>query len=191
MPMSDYSRPGSYLVPGGGGTFGVVLEATILASPPVTLQTVIVSWPAPNRTLTDELWSIMADNALQWAAEGWGGFSMSEIAILVNPVLDAKRAASSMKPLIDFGERLQRDGVSGAQTVITTFPSFLAFFNAFTSEHVAVSHYLTGPHPIPRVTRASSVECRNKSRHCLSAGRQRELPNSRKSNEVGRGSPGD
>ncbi|KAJ7321708.1 hypothetical protein DFH08DRAFT_712871 [Mycena albidolilacea] len=122
---------------GGGGTFGVVLEATILASPPVTLQTVIVSWPAPNRTLTDELWSIMADNALEWAAEGWGGFSMSEIAILVNPVLDAKRAVSSMKPLIDFGERLQRDRVSGAQTVVTTLPSFLAFFNAFTLEHVA------------------------------------------------------
>ncbi|KAJ7913241.1 hypothetical protein B0H13DRAFT_1874059 [Mycena leptocephala] len=32
------------LCEGGGGTFGVALEATFLASPPVTLQAVIVSW---------------------------------------------------------------------------------------------------------------------------------------------------
>ncbi|KAJ7848173.1 hypothetical protein B0H14DRAFT_3108904 [Mycena olivaceomarginata] len=122
---------------GGGGTFGVVLEATLLASPAITLQAVIVSWSAPNRTLTAELWTILADNGLKWAADGWGGFSMTELAILVNPVLDPVQAAASMAPLIDFGHRLQQDGVPGAQTVVTTFPSFLEFFDAFTLEHVA------------------------------------------------------
>ncbi|KAJ6522585.1 hypothetical protein B0H19DRAFT_973347 [Mycena capillaripes] len=122
---------------GGGGTFGVVLEATILASPPVTLQAVIISWSNPNRTLTAEMWNIMADNGLTWAADGWGGFSLPEAVILVNPVLDPAQAATSMAPLIDFGHRLQQAGVPGAQTVVTVFPSFLAFFNAFTLEHVA------------------------------------------------------
>ncbi|KAF7344002.1 Cytokinin dehydrogenase 11 [Mycena venus] len=124
---------------GGGGTFGVVLEATLLASPPVTLQAVIVSWSStsPNRTLTAELWKILTNNGLKWAGEGWGGFSMSEIAILVNPVLDSEQAAASMAPLVEFGARLKQDGVEGAETVVTTFPSFLAFFNAFTLEHVA------------------------------------------------------
>ncbi|KAJ7801760.1 hypothetical protein B0H14DRAFT_2528843 [Mycena olivaceomarginata] len=122
---------------GGGGTFGVVLEATLLASPAITLQAVIVSWSAPNRALTAELWTILADNGLKWAADGWGGFSMAELAILVNPVLDPVQAAASMAPLIDFGHRLQQDGVPGAQTVVTTFPSFLEFFDAFTLEHVA------------------------------------------------------
>ncbi|KAJ7791115.1 hypothetical protein B0H14DRAFT_3094553 [Mycena olivaceomarginata] len=126
---------------GGGGTFGVVLEATLLASPPVTLQAVIVSWPSTSmnrtRALTAELWTILTENGLKWAAEGWGGFSTSEIAILVNPVLDPEQAAASMVPLVKFGERLQQDGVDGAETVVTTFPSFLAFFNAFTLEHVA------------------------------------------------------
>ncbi|KAJ7915363.1 hypothetical protein B0H13DRAFT_406619 [Mycena leptocephala] len=122
---------------GGGGTFGVVLEATLLASPPVTLQAVIVSWSTPNQTLTAELWTILADNGLKWAAEGWGGFSMAELAILVNPVLNPVEAAASMAPLIDFGHRLQQGGISGAQIVVTTFPTFLSFFNAFTLEHVA------------------------------------------------------
>ncbi|KAJ7609588.1 hypothetical protein DFH06DRAFT_1376205, partial [Mycena polygramma] len=123
---------------GGGGTFGVVLEATILASPPVTLQAVIVSWTDPNTSLNAELWTIMADNGLQWAADGWGGFSMAQLAILVNPVLDAGNANSSAGPLIAFAERMQDEGIAGAQTVVTTFPSFLAFFNTFTLEHVAM-----------------------------------------------------
>ncbi|KAJ7930362.1 hypothetical protein B0H13DRAFT_2228276 [Mycena leptocephala] len=105
---------------GGGGTF-----------------VVIVSWSTPNRTLTAELWTILADNGLKWAADGWGGFSMAELAILVNPVLDPVQAAASMAQLIDFGHRLQQDGVPGARAVVATFPSFLAFFDAFTSEHVA------------------------------------------------------
>ncbi|KAF8172523.1 FAD-binding domain-containing protein [Mycena galopus ATCC 62051] len=122
---------------GGGGTFGVVLDATVLASPSVTLQAVIISWTSANRTLTEQLWKILVDNGLEWAADGWGGFSMSDIAVLVNPILDPAQAATSMAPLISFGQRLQQDGVPGAQTLVTTFPSFFAFFNAFTMEHVA------------------------------------------------------
>ncbi|KAJ7651928.1 FAD-binding domain-containing protein [Mycena rosella] len=123
---------------GGGSTFGLVLEATMLASPPVTLQAVIVSWSALNRTATAEMWKILAENALAFAADGWGGFSMAQISILVTPVLDPVQAASSMAPIIEFGRRLQQDGVDGAQLVVTTFPSFLSFFEAFTEEHVAV-----------------------------------------------------
>ncbi|KAJ6468927.1 hypothetical protein C8R45DRAFT_435986 [Mycena sanguinolenta] len=122
---------------GGGGTFGVVLDATLLASPRVTLQAVIVSWSSTNRTLTKELWNTFVNNGLQWGADGWGGFSMSNLAILVNPVLDPGKAATSMAPLIHFGQKLQDEGVPGVETLVTTFPSFLAFFNTFTAEHVA------------------------------------------------------
>ncbi|KAF8179553.1 FAD-binding domain-containing protein [Mycena galopus ATCC 62051] len=121
----------------GGGTFGVVLDATVLASPPVTLQAVIISWTSENRTLPEQLWNILVNNGLEWAADGWGGFSMSNTAILVNRLLDPTQAAISMAPLISFGQRLQQDEVPGAQTLVKTFPSFLAFFNAFTVEHVA------------------------------------------------------
>ncbi|KAH0586775.1 hypothetical protein H2248_005624 [Termitomyces sp. 'cryptogamus'] len=122
---------------GGGGTFGVVLEATVLASPQVTLQTVIVSF-TPNTVRTQELWNILADNGLKWAEEGWGGFSTSGIAILINPGSTKEDAAKSMDPLIQFGKRLQSEGVEGASTIVTEFPSWGTFFNAFTKDHVAV-----------------------------------------------------
>ncbi|KAG6872370.1 hypothetical protein C0995_010289 [Termitomyces sp. Mi166 len=122
---------------GGGGTFGVVLEATVLASPQVTLQTVIVSF-TPSTARTRELWDILADNGLKWAEEGWGGFSASNVAIWINPGSNKDDAAKSMDPLIQYGKRLQSEGVEGAQTVVTEFPSWGTFFNTFTKEHVAV-----------------------------------------------------
>ncbi|TFK34792.1 hypothetical protein BDQ12DRAFT_612887 [Crucibulum laeve] len=123
---------------GGGGTFGVVLEATVLASPQLSLQTVIVSFAAKNTTLTKQMWSILADNGLKWADEGWGGFSQANIAILLNPVISKEDATTSMAPLIDFGKQLQAANVTGAALVVTTFPSWGAFFQVFTGDHVAV-----------------------------------------------------
>lgn len=125
---------------GGGGTFGVVLESTILASPRVTLQTVIMAF-SPNTTRTTELWNILADNGLKWANEGWGGFSTSGIAILINPKISAEQAAISMDPLVQFGKRLQSEGVIGTQTIVTEFPSWGAFFKTFTQDHVAVRSF--------------------------------------------------
>ncbi|KAJ6583238.1 FAD-binding domain-containing protein [Mycena sp. CBHHK59/15] len=122
---------------GGGGTFGVVLEATMLASPAVELQAVIVSWGTDNTTLTAEMWRIMADNALAWATEGWGGLAQSNVAIFVNPTIGAAQAALSMAPLIYFGCKLQQAGVEGASTTVTTFPTFLSFYDTFTLQHVA------------------------------------------------------
>ncbi|KAG6876325.1 hypothetical protein C0992_013354 [Termitomyces sp. T32_za158] len=122
---------------GGGGTFGVVLEATVLASPQVTLQAVIVSF-TPNTARTRELWNILADNGLKCAEEGWGGFSTSGVAILINPGSNKEDAAKSMDPLIQFGKKLQSEGVEGAQTLVTEFPSWGTFFDTFSKEHVAV-----------------------------------------------------
>ncbi|RDB14906.1 hypothetical protein Hypma_016469 [Hypsizygus marmoreus] len=121
---------------GGGGTFGVVLESTVLASPRVTLQTVIVAFP-PSTVRTRELWNILTENGLKWADEGWGGFSTSGIAILLNPKINKEQAATTMRPLIQFGKRLQNEGVQGVQVVVTEFPSWAKFFEAFTKDHVA------------------------------------------------------
>lgn len=123
---------------GGGGTFGVVLESTVLASPPVKLETVIVSFdPAANSTLTEELWTIMAENSVRWAEEGWGGISNKGVAIYINPRLDAGAAARSMAPLINFGQRLVAQNVTGAKTLVTTFPTWSSFFTTFSSQYMA------------------------------------------------------
>lgn len=123
---------------GGGGTFAVVLEATVLASPQIRLQSIILSLQDPNSTTTQEMWSILANNGLKWADDGWGGFSTSDTVILINPKLDKDDAALSAAQLIDFGKRLQDSEIFGAQLLITEFPSWGAFFEAFTSQHVAV-----------------------------------------------------
>ncbi|KAF8660909.1 hypothetical protein AX16_001537 [Volvariella volvacea WC 439] len=124
---------------GGGGTFGVVLEATVLASPPVTLQTLILTFRAPpgDRSLTQRLWTVLTDNQLRWADEGWGGFSTSQIAILVNPVMGQTEARESLQPMIELGEQFKAEGVENVQLIVTEFPSWAAFFTAFTADHVA------------------------------------------------------
>ncbi|KAG6826580.1 hypothetical protein H0H87_006907 [Tephrocybe sp. NHM501043] len=109
---------------GGGGTFGVVLKATSLASPPVALQTMIVSFTTTNSTHTKDLWTILTYNGLKWVDEGWGGFSMSNIAILVNPILSADKAVLLMDPLITYDNQLKSKGVEGASVVVTMFPTF-------------------------------------------------------------------
>ncbi|KAG5334588.1 hypothetical protein C0989_003317 [Termitomyces sp. Mn162] len=43
-----------------------------------------------------------------------------------------------MDPLIQFGKRLQSEGEEGASTIVTEFPSWGTFFNAFAKDHVAV-----------------------------------------------------
>lgn len=121
---------------GGGGTFAVVMEATILASPRVTLQTLILKFPHNNNT-TQAMWQIMVDNGLKWANDGWGGFAMANVLVLVNPRLNKGQATESLAPLIDFGAELQ-DAKNG-RLVVMEFPSWGTFFNAFTRDHVAVS----------------------------------------------------
>lgn len=122
---------------GGGGTFGVVLESTILASPQVTLQAVVVSF-SPNATLTERLWTILVDNGIQWANDGWGGLANSETAIYITPTLSKDNAATSMAPLIQFGEELVDAQVIGAHVAVTTFPSYGTFFDFLASSEVAV-----------------------------------------------------
>lgn len=117
-----------------------MLESTILASPRVTLQTVILSFNG-TKELNRELWTILADNGLKWADEGWGGFSTSGVAIFINPKSTKEDAALSMDPLVQFGKRLQNEGIAGAQLIVTEFPSWGTFFEAFTNDHVAVRSF--------------------------------------------------
>lgn len=115
-----------------------MLESTTLASPPVTLQVVVVTWTNPNSTLTESLWSILVDNAVKWADEGWGGFVAGQSVIYLTPVLNKEQASESMEPVIDFGGKLEQDGVAGAQLLVLEFPSWYTFFNTFASTDSAV-----------------------------------------------------
>ncbi|KAJ7454533.1 FAD-binding domain-containing protein [Mycena galericulata] len=113
---------------GGGGTFGVVLEATILAAPAAPVQVVV----SPERTKA--LWALIADHVIGWADAGWGGYSMPNLALFVTQRLSKEEAATSMQPLVDFAEQLKTDGVEGAMVMVMEFPSFLPFFTSFMTD---------------------------------------------------------
>ncbi|KAG6834590.1 hypothetical protein H0H93_008726, partial [Arthromyces matolae] len=124
---------------GGGGTYGVVLSSTILASPQVSLRALILSVP-PSSSRTKELWTILTDNGLRWAQEGWGGFSTSGVVILINPTkeMGMEEARTSVEPFLEFAKRLkEEEGVEGVSCVFTEFESWGGFFQAFTKDHVA------------------------------------------------------
>ncbi|KAF9525498.1 FAD binding domain-containing protein [Crepidotus variabilis] len=121
---------------GGGGTFGVVVEATMMVSPPVALQTVILQF-SPNTTLSRELWGILVDNGLQWSKDGWGGVSIANVAVFINPILRKEAAASSAAPLIEFGQRLKAEGASGVSLTVVEFPSWYKFFQPFAKQFAA------------------------------------------------------
>jgi hypothetical protein len=107
----------------------------------VTLQVVVVSF-SPNTVLTDRLWTILVDNGIKWANDGWGGLANSRTAIYITPTLNKDDAASSMAPLIQFGQELIDTQVEGAQLRVITFPSFGTFFNFLSNSEVAVGALL-------------------------------------------------
>ncbi|KAJ3571520.1 hypothetical protein NP233_g3700 [Leucocoprinus birnbaumii] len=123
---------------GGGGTFGVVLESTVLASPRVALPTLIFSFPHDANT-TGRIWTIMAENGLKWAKEGWGGFSQAGVVILLNPKLTMDEAQASLAPLLTVGKELQAANATATNVLFTEFPSWFAFSEAFTSAFVAIT----------------------------------------------------
>lgn len=121
-PANDYS--------GGGGTFGVVIESTTLVSPVVTVQAILLSITSPSANLTQELYSIMIENGLKWADEGYGGYVSGGTAVYLTPKLTAAEHAASMAPLLDFGRKLNATGAGVYQ--LLEFPNWLSFFNVFT-----------------------------------------------------------
>ncbi|TFY80846.1 hypothetical protein EWM64_g3161 [Hericium alpestre] len=124
---------------GGGGTFGVVLESTTLASPRVTVQVVAILWTSTITDITKSFFALLLDNAVQWANDGWGGSVTDTNVIYANPVLTQAQSNASMAPLIQFGEKLVANGVPGAQVLLLEFPSYGAFFNTFAFANAAQS----------------------------------------------------
>ena len=92
-----------------------------------------------NATIAERLFTVIVENGVKWAEDGWGGFATSETAIYLTPKLGKSQAAESMVSLIEFGQRLQAEGVKGANLIVVEFPSWGAFFQSFVSSHVAVS----------------------------------------------------
>ncbi|TFY82586.1 hypothetical protein EWM64_g1420 [Hericium alpestre] len=124
---------------GGGGTFGVVMESTMMASPPITLQVVALFWKIATDDLTRSFFSLLLDNTIQWSKDGWSGAVNDKSIIYVNPIQTQAQSNASIAPLINFGEKLIADRVPGAQLLVLEFPSWGKFFNTFAYSNAARS----------------------------------------------------
>ncbi|KAJ7447528.1 FAD-binding domain-containing protein [Mycena galericulata] len=130
---------------GGGGTFGVVLESTVLATPQVTLQVTSVSFNRTQETARNFL-KLIIDNGVQWSEAGWGGHMYQNSFISVNPLLTHDEAVASMKNATDYVS------AQNGSVVIEELPSFFAFFEKYvpTAEAVVGVHPVLGTRLIPK-----------------------------------------
>ncbi|KAJ3513633.1 hypothetical protein NLJ89_g2842 [Agrocybe chaxingu] len=111
---------------GGGGTFGVVLEGTFIASPAVRMQVVLGTYEnTPENTV--RLVKALGKSATQMASDGWGGYIAPPASggVWANPLLDAEAARKSAASVVSAFE-----SVGGAAT-FSTVPTQTDFFDTF------------------------------------------------------------
>lgn len=109
---------------GGGGTFGVVLEATHQVEPVAPLVVASIGFTT-NATNLAPYYEIAVDNALTWASHGWGGHLRGASLIFVNPLLQLSDAIDSMAPAALYAE------AQGGSATFTEYPSYYSFFKEY------------------------------------------------------------
>ncbi|KIJ42536.1 hypothetical protein M422DRAFT_170983 [Sphaerobolus stellatus SS14] len=141
---------------GGGGTFGVVLSATYLASPQMHIDAVLIQFPphfpmpagfddsvdaSDELALTRSLFKLILDNSVQWAEHGWGAYINANSALYLTPALNSTSAPESMKPLLDWGKKLQKavDESHRKDIIVASgdYPSWSSFFSIFADDNSA------------------------------------------------------
>ncbi|KAF8901498.1 FAD-binding domain-containing protein [Gymnopilus junonius] len=124
---------------GGGGTFGVVMDATVLATPRRSYQVASINWPVSDNNLKHIL-TTFVDNATSLATAGWGGFltpTAGEL-VLVNPTLTAQQAQDALKPLTNLAISL------GGTASITPFSSFAQWFSDLEGGQLGIAQDSVG-----------------------------------------------
>lgn len=118
---------------GGGGTFGVVLEATHRVEPAVPVAMASITLPSNITTDTAMAWlELQARESLRWGREGWGGHVAGSYLAHMNPlpaianVSDGGAAArGSMRKASEFALAL------GGTSEIEVMSDWLALWNKY------------------------------------------------------------
>ncbi|KDN46581.1 hypothetical protein RSAG8_04234, partial [Rhizoctonia solani AG-8 WAC10335] len=126
---------------GGGGTFGVVLEATSRVEKKIPTQIVLeatsrVEKKIPTQSIFVKFnpvtahvvayMSTIIENSVQWAEDGWGGYISPNYAIFATPKLNRTEAEASMAPLTQVVASFGSDMIKNE---FTSYDSFLPLFN--------------------------------------------------------------
>lgn len=111
---------------GGGGTFGVVLQVTMKAHPPISFPVVNITVSQSDRNQR-KLLSFLIDNSLAFAEAGWGGYiNPRQSVIYVNPLMNLSQAQTAMAPLRD----LVINELQGTFLLVVE-PSITVFFDKY------------------------------------------------------------
>ncbi|XXG96205.1 hypothetical protein Hte_002486 [Hypoxylon texense] len=118
---------------GGGGTFGVVLEATHRVEPSMPVAVANIKLPSNGTSERSLKWiELMARQSLVWGKEGWGGHAGGLYLTYMNPVpaianlTDGSAAAkSSMSVATEFALAV------GGSSVVEVLPNYLAVWNKY------------------------------------------------------------
>ncbi|KAF8207888.1 FAD-binding domain-containing protein [Mycena galopus ATCC 62051] len=111
---------------GGGSTFGVVLESTMLAEPRISLQVASFSFTKTASNYQPFL-KMIVDESYKWGTEGWGGHMGPTNLINVNPLLTTEQATESLKNVTAYVQA--QNGI----VVIEELPSWQAFFTKYVT----------------------------------------------------------
>ncbi|KAK0227831.1 FAD-binding domain-containing protein [Armillaria fumosa] len=106
---------------GGGSTFGVVLESSMLVEPRMSLVVAAISFSQTAENGVPFL-KLLVDHTYRWGTEGWGGHMRSNGIINVNPLLTLEEARVSVQPIVDYA--LAQNGTA----TVEELPSWLTFF---------------------------------------------------------------
>ncbi|KAI0797147.1 FAD-binding domain-containing protein [Abortiporus biennis] len=134
---------------GGGGTFGVVLDATILASPPLTLQMTVIQWEGFHLDILSRFIKVLMNNAENMAHNGYGIVVSPNTGVFVTPTLSADQAEVIMAPIINFRHSLSIPNVTVHSQ---TFHGWLPFYSKIMQkDRVAIGiNMVTSSRFIPR-----------------------------------------
>ncbi|KAG8768303.1 hypothetical protein FRC12_005661 [Ceratobasidium sp. 428] len=111
---------------GGGGTFGVVLEATSRVEPrKIPTQAVFVKFNPVTAHVVAYMSAIIA-NSVKWAEDGWGGYVSPNYAIFATPKLNRTEAEASMAPLTQIVASFGSDVIKNE---FSSYDSFLPLFD--------------------------------------------------------------
>ncbi|KAJ7754480.1 FAD-binding domain-containing protein [Mycena metata] len=115
---------------GGGGTFGVVLESTTLASPKLTLQVAFAAFSRTNTNATRGFYEVVVNNSVRWAEQGFGGYIEPFQALYVTPKLNSTESSATMQPLFDYVTSLAPTD-PGVEILSLELPSYGTFYQTF------------------------------------------------------------
>ncbi|KAK0492128.1 FAD-binding domain-containing protein [Armillaria luteobubalina] len=109
---------------GGGSTFGVVIESSMLVEPRMSLVVAAISFPQTAENGVPFL-KLLVDNTYRWGTEGWGGHMRSNSIINVNPLMTLEEARVSVQPIVDYA--LAQNGTA----TVEELPSWMTFFTKY------------------------------------------------------------